>query len=784
MFQSCSVKLNVSLKILVFIVLLLLLIPTFTINPSSNFALTSDFEDVTEFEPDLETHPDQQDTRGSILLTLKLKNSEVKTIKSKEAYRNVTVRDYATLIVENGELEINGTLTVEDNARFFVINSTVTISPPALPDKVIIVNFSDAAIIQIRDSTFITNPQPTHANISYLLSDDSTSVSVSNSTLIARLPTIPTLDINITPPTAGTYILSGETNWNVRNSYLMGNLSHNETGSLNGRWFWFTLQNKATMKLKNTNLWICDDSQPVIKPVSGLLEIEDCEILNGVIDAEVVSNLNIWNLTISHLNIRDQSEAVVRDCLILENLDIGSAATYSPIETGGSEPEAKADIFNTTVVQLVLISGNATARLQNCNLNETSISNNGLAVIQNSSLHRSKVYDSGELEFEYSSAEQIFIEKESKLTINTPKNNIEWVITKYNCKSMVTIINANIDLLEIYPGDNFGPSSKDPVVYGAGYNRDLNISNVYITLKNSDVNTVQTYDDEILTFDLSNSKINNFKVYRFKYENASFTIIDKDSLYELPDLQDFEEGEIVIQYEFGINLLLNNEPVKALIEILDDNKNIITSQKTDENGYAVFNLDSQIIDKSGSKTIENYWYKINYFGFQNEYELKLTKSLVHYINYTDINPPRIMDIEYGPTTWNLEKDVKVTVSVDDDGVQSIANVTLYYSKDNGKTWRALSMHEVENGQYETVIPKQVWGDQVEFYVEAYDILGNKAQTKPKSYTVAEEEFNVLVIILLAIIVITLIGIVKAVFNARKVKKYLNKKTSVKIKEAK
>lgn len=783
MYQIRSIRNYISIKMLGFIVLFLFIIPTISVYPSLNLILTDNIDDTLKFEPDYEVQTGQPDTRGSSLLNLKLKNSETKTIKSKEAYRNVTIRDYATLIVENGELEINGTLTVQNNARFFIINSTLTISPPALPQSLIIVNISDDATIQIRDSTVITNAQPTHANISYLLSDDSTSVTIDNSKLIAHLPTIPDLSIYLTPPTAGTYILTGETTWNVKNSYLEGHLSYNETDYLTGRWFWLTLQRKATLTLKKTILTINDDTQPIMKPISGLVEIEDCEIQTGIIDAEVVANLNVDNLTISHFNLRDQTQAVVKNSHILENLDVGSPAIYSPVESG-SEPEAIANIYNTTVGKSIVISGNATTEIQNCNFNDCTINNNASALIKNSTLTRAIVYDRGELEIEYSRSKNIFIEKDSKLTITNATEDIIWVRTGYNCKSTVTVTDTNIGKFEIWPGDNVGPLTVDPVDYGAGYDPELNVSEVYLNLNNCVINNVRTYDDEIVTFNLKDSKIIDFIMTQFKYETVSFTFIDINSDFIIPDIADIDDAVIYIQFKFELNVLLNNEPVKASIDVYDNNNELVTSIKTSDEGYTVFNLNSQIIDGTGTYTFEDYTYTIQVYGIEQEHILKLTDSQVHYLNLTDTEPPIITEIEFGPSTWNLEKDIDVKAIIKDDGVQSISNVTLFYSTNDGKTWRSRAMHEVDEGQYETVIPKQEWGAEVKFYIETYDVLGNKAESGTRSYSVAEEEFNIIVILIIVIIVLIIIGVIKVIIQSRKIKKYTAQKTSTRIKEAK
>ena len=76
------------------LVLLFIIIPAISVDPPSNLTLA---DDTSKFTPDLEVREDRSGTRAGTLLTLKLKNSETLTIKSTEAYRNVTIRDYATL---------------------------------------------------------------------------------------------------------------------------------------------------------------------------------------------------------------------------------------------------------------------------------------------------------------------------------------------------------------------------------------------------------------------------------------------------------------------------------------------------------------------------------------------------------------------------------------------------------------------------------------------------------------------------------------------------------------
>ncbi len=717
------------------------------------------------------------DTRGNDQSDLLVEASETKKITQPDNYGDLVLMDYATLIVENTELEFNGTVSILDNSRLFIINSTVTISPPALRDDVIVVNIKGEAMVQLKDSTLITNEQPSLTNISYLISDDRSTVNVDNSKIIAYLPAITNQDIFKTPATAGTYILTGETQWTVKNSDLEGNINYDEsnaTDPMKGRWFWLTLQRKAKLKLVDTNLALNEEDQPLLKPISGTLEFENCKITSGIIDAEVISKLKVDNLTISHLNVRDQSQATIKDSNIVHNLDIGSAAIFSP-ETGGSAPVARVDIQDSFVGGAIIMSGNATAELRNCDASEFSINNNGSATLKNTTVNRITVYDNGVLDSEYSETSNIFIEKNSRLTVTNSPEKIKWIRTGYNCQSIVQIENSEIGRFEIWPGDNLAPIQIDPVQYDAGYDRDLNLTKLHITLVNSVIDNVRTYDDEYIVFDLTDTIIKEIIISEFKYENISFTFINVSSQFPIPEILGNEEVIVYIQHKYEINVNLNLLPVKATIEIFDENNNLITRAKTNDNGKAIFYLNYQTIDISGTNEYEHFKCIISYFGISEEYDLILSSSKVEYINLTDFDPPVISNIEFGPARWNFEQEVKVKAIITDEDIRSISNVTLVYSNDNGKTWRTKLMHELDEGHYEAKIPKQEWGATVEFNIVTYDILGNRAESDQKSFSVAEEEINLMIAIIIILAILILIGSIKVLVQNRKIKKYKNRR---------
>ena len=99
----------------------------------------------------------------------------------------------------------------------------------------------------------------------------------------------------------------------------------------------------------------------------------------------------------------------------------------------------------------------------------------------------------------------------------------------------------------------------------------------------------------------------------------------------------------------------------------------------------------------------------------------------------DNTPPLI-----GVPTWNPEEplayeEVDVSIWVSECGCASgVKNVTLGYRTDD--EWHFLEM-AMPNGLWTATIPGQSAGINVEFYIEAYDKVGNGAKTSTYDYTV-------------------------------------------------
>ena len=385
---------------------------------------------------------------------------------------NVTIRDDATLIIKDCEFWIKGTLQVMDNGRLFVLNSTLHIAPGPVDMHQIVVNFSDNAHIKISDSQLFTHPQSnsTPTNISYLLSDANSEVTIINSYLNIKLPKIVDLDIDLTPPTAGTFILAGETIWNIQNCTIESYLYY-ENGQLIGRWFVFTLQGRAKLYIKDTvGSLENSETNPFIKPVAGYVRLENTKIRMGVIDNEVIGEIEAINLTISYLNLRDQTKTKVLRSEIVYNVDLGGVAIYSPTAVEGSEKPKATLLMEDSVIGTVkdpnesdgifFAMGNSTSTIKRCTFNQGVFQAEAKINIINCSINQFiEGSDNGQIIVENSSVEKVFLGENCKLMIHSNLENppISTLSTKFNSKSEIIANSVKIKTLEVWPGDNIPP---------------------------------------------------------------------------------------------------------------------------------------------------------------------------------------------------------------------------------------------------------------------------------------------------------------------------------------
>ncbi len=111
---------------------------------------------------------------------------------------------------------------------------------------------------------------------------------------------------------------------------------------------------------------------------------------------------------------------------------------------------------------------------------------------------------------------------------------------------------------------------------------------------------------------------------------------------------------------------------------------------------------------------------------------------------TGDRPPQILDFTYLYTTVETtDRTVNATI-VDDNpsgGDAGVASAILKYSTDGGTTWNDVAMTDNGDDTFTGVIPGQSAGTEVDYYIEATDVLGNVTTTSPFFYTIFQAVEN-------------------------------------------
>ncbi len=700
---------------------------------------------------------------------------------------NLTIRQTATLNVENCNLEIRGKLSVMENGRLFIKNSNITISPGPVSPQEIIINFSDSAKIRIEKTNLYTFPQPTLTNISYLLSDDDSEVTIIDSYMNCKLPAVLNMDIELTPPTAGTFILTGNTIWNIYNTKIEGFLRINEDDMLIGRWFLFTLQQNAQLYMKNCYGYMNDSSQPFIKPIAGYLKVEDCRVIHGVIDVEVVAEFEAINLTIEEINLRDQTKSKIIRSNIEDNVDSGSVAivpsavgSTTLLEKPKNKPKTVLYAEDTKIGQKIIAQGNSSNELVNCDLGACIIFSDGSVILDRSEVETvAEVKENGSLIIKNSTAYNINVGGNSFVGIyqNPSSHSINKLTTGFNCQSEIVLQETKMNLFEVYGGDQILPP------YGPDYQPDRNRSSITIRMFDSNISNLKTEDDSEIYITLKNSEITNFLFKPVKKESVKITILDLGGIYNIPEPWPEVNLEFDIYHQLSIYAQVNEYPVESRVVIENQQNDLKYTIFTDELGFAKLDLHFQNIKNNISILTGDYTVIVDYLGLSDSFTTSAGINEELKASWSDNSPPTISNIIIDSSYHITKRPTRVRATIFDADVKVIANATIFYrysaSTSNGwSKWFTSSMLEVENNTFEGEIRDKPDGTSIEFYIVSYDILGNKKVSESRTYLLENPDVIIYIMILMFLIILILIFLIY-LFNKRtKLKKYMDKKKNI------
>jgi hypothetical protein len=435
-------------------------------------------------------------------------------------------------------------------------------------------------------------------------------------------------------------------------------------------------------------------------------------------------------------------------------------------------------VENTTIGGSLIIQGNSTSNIVNSTVDKCSIIHESKITFINSTIRTLiEAKEDTDVRLENTSVPQINLANQSSLYINQESRNlaINKITTSFNYQSEIRLQSTKLNLLDIFAGDQVSPNE-----YGPGYDPDRNISKINLILVNSQISRIRTEDDSQINITLQNSDLNEFSFKKSKNELVLITILDLGGNYSMPDPWPEVDLEIHIYHRTFVTTLVNNIPIQAFIEVIDQNGKTIKSQYT--NSYGRVNLDMLVeqIMKDSFKKAGDYNLNLNYLGFAKTTTLSagINEKLV--IEWEDYNPPNINDIQSDTKYTRTKRDTRIRAEIIDTDVKVVANATIFFQYNRGSGWSpwyTKSMIEVENNIYEGEIPLQPDGTEVRYFIVANDILGNKYESEINKYTIENPEIMVIFAGVVFLCIFFILSILYFMKRRARFKKYLNKPLS-------
>lgn len=709
--------------------------------------------DMKNNKPSVRSEQSQKTRQGSssenIYSPIDLSWDKTTTISGKYVCGNISIANFGRLIIKDADLEINGIINISDYGSIFIENSTIKLSPPPLDEETSVLKLDGNAIIRSYHSSLTIIPSTTPTSVPFVLMGGGSTFLFSNGTINIKLPILPRdpeekykIKANV-PGTAGVVLIIDSAVWRVEESILNINSNYEKiNGSyiLMSSWYVGTVQGEVVVTFDNVYVNF-DSSLKIFEPIKGTMTFIDSSI-TGNFKSGGLTDMIIINSTITgDLGLTDRSITKVVDSRIIGKVLNGLWSESK--ET----PEAQVEIKNSVIEKGLTCSGEGTAEIYNTTIEEGALINDNASVVFDECTIRGVILqeDGGKSEITKSLINSFFLKDQSQVTLDNAIMSIDSIAIYYDCKSHLSIKNSNVRSFNLF-GDN-----------------SLQLSFVNTTTSKISLNSNTT-----INFELYNSKIIGLLIFG---ENIELAFIMKNST--IPELPFNENVRTYIKYLLEVETTLNNKPINTEIEVYNDD-GLVDAGITNENGKIIFPLIHSIVSSSENLIIENYSVKTSYMGFSEMNNIRLNKSKETHFSLFDTEPPRIIEISYDPKTWNINWQVTIEAIIIDDTIEAIANATIFYSTNQGKTWREVEMQNVGENKYEGIIPGQNTGTNVRFYIVTYDRAGNIQKSITKEYNVGSESIILIYVLIIIGILITAMFVKRWITKKRTIHNYFHK----------
>jgi hypothetical protein len=664
---------------------------------------------------------------------------ESKTINGKYDCGDLTITDFGRLVLENAELTIRGQIQLEDYGSIFATNSVVKVIPQPMHEDQSVIYMNGNSIVRFFESDLLFEHSPSPTIAPFINSEGKATLLFINGSMNVKLPPLPRMpeqDYEIEPRvsgTAGVILLSEDTYWEFRGTDITVNALYKQiNGSpiLMSPWYMCSLLGNADIVFDDAYVNY-NSGTKLLETVKGKITIKNSLIIGGIVSSGVTETI-IYNSTVNGaLYVSSRSTVSIIDSFFNGNVMNGVWSESEELS------ESKITIIGSTLNKDISCDQNSIIEVYDSKIEGgLNIFENG-SIIMTDSLIKGVVFEekSATGTFYNSSLKSVFLKQSSIFKFEEPSKTLETLSLYYDFSGIVTMTDSKIKRFSVYSDCDF-----------------------QLDMLNSSISRLDTSSNTSLSVQLTNSMVETL-ANSGKNNNLIFNL-KNSTIPELPK-EDLLTSEI--NYQLDVFVSINDKPIDTEVEVFLNN-NKVTSAITDELGYVAIPLQNTKTVGTNSQHIEDYTIKTSYLGHTESRDLKLNNSKVMNFEWSDITPPKISKVTYGPKTWLSNRQITVQAIVNDDRFEIVSNVTLVYSTNAGSTWSRINMQKVDPNTYEGIIPGHKMGANIDFYVESFDRAGNKQETSMKSYQVGYESLIILISFLIFII-ITSILFIKKVYNS-------------------
>ena len=562
----------------------------------------------------------------------------------------------------------------------------------------------------------------------------------------------------------------------------------------------------ARIEIVNSNVCTSVGSIQMIITDNASATISSSKISNDtMIECRVNSTITVSSSKIASLTIADNSTGMLNGAEITEKLEIYGICSVNMTSThiayievsGRCEVRALNSYINSTsvsgesllnatatILNNVSIDNAATLYAKGCSLNRTFVRGKSSCVFNSSQVETLEATGVSNVKLIKSHVNEALLKVVGHFTVkNLPKMAKLWgssingsifyslnitlinsTISSYKvhaCEgSIVEISNADMDILKAYSGStvylNF--SRVDEAIVGSSIVKLMHSTIDKLEAKGSgrihiygeSIVNEMSVKDSCLTLDGEQSS----KIKDLVIENSTLIIARMPSIDSISKVSSFLFRQITISC-MKEEVTFSN----VNITIIDESLGTIAKYSVNETGYATVLLDFTDTSKT---------YVLIAHSGRSFIKLTLAFDCLHMItlNFSqfsiDDSPPSIQAPSIEPMEPSDVQAVSVKVTVSDN--LYVEKVYLFFRFD-GSSWKCIELKRAGD-LFEGYIPSLPAGSKVEFYIVAYDILGNKAVNdndgKYFTYTVkySSTSFHISLIgIVLALMAIAIVYVV-------------------------